>query len=313
MLARSGIGVACVVAALICAAPAAAQKKPPPQVKFNGGFLYHQESLTAGVKSFTVTCPAGHVAVAGGVFLIGAQTKLLTSVPGPGAKTWTFGFGYAGAAPTTVIVLVTCVKPAAKAVVVKFKNGKRKFLIAPGQTKTVRVRCPAGTAPVGSGGVAQVASGSKSEPRARAALDVVPSQVIIQTQIAPVRGGFDLSWHNPGVETFEVNAVARCMARKAKRKRRRRKPRAMTAEVVRRTSTETVKRGFNGFTNQCGKGRVPVSAGWNLMPAEDLRLTHSLQRTGGASWNIESPTLDQQAITLYLLCVRGRFSFQRDV
>ncbi len=312
MLARSGIGLACVFAALIGASPAAAQKKPPPQVKFNGGFLYHQETLTAGVKSFTVTCPAGHVAVGGGVFLIGAQAKQLTSVPGPGPRKWTFGFGYAGAGQTTVIVLVTCIKPAATKVVLKFKTGKKTVLIGPGQTKTVRVRCPAGTAPVGSGGVAQVASGSKSKPRARAA-DVVPSQVLIETRVVPIRGGFDLTWHNPGMETFEVNAQARCMARKAKRKRRRRKPKTMTAEVVRRTSSETAKPGFNRFTESCGRGRVPVSAGWEFMPTGDLDLTHSLQRTGSADFSVQNAASSVQAMTLYLLCVRGRFSFQRDV
>ncbi len=302
------IGAATALAALALAGPATAQ-----QVTFNGGLLYHQETLTAGVKSFKVTCPAGHVAVSGGVFLIGAQTKQLTSVPGPGARVWTFGFGYAGAGPTTVIVMVTCVKPSTKKVKLKFKTPKYTFVVPPLKTTKVKLSCPAGTAPVGSGGAVQVPSGPKSEPRARSARDVVPNQIAIETKLAPVRGGFDVNWHNPSTQSFQVKAASRCMTRKAKRKRRRRKPKSVVAEVVRLLVKGTVKPGFNRLTKECGKGRVAVMAGWELPPTEDVHHSESLHRTDGAAWNVENMTMSSYAIRLHLLCIRGRFQFQRDV
>lgn len=303
---RLVIGAAVALAALMLAGPAAAQ-----QVTFNGGLLYHQETLTAGVKSFKVTCPARHVAVSGAVFLIGAQTKQLTSVPGPGAGAWTFGFGYGGAASTTVIVMVTCVKPSTKKVKVKFKTPKYTFVAAPLTTTKVKLRCPAGTAPVGSGFQIQVPGGPKSVPRAHAAQG--PTPVAEQTGYAPVRGGFDVTWHNPTGDPVEIRGASRCLARRAKRKRRRRKPKTVTAEVTRRTFTETASPGFNRFTHACSRGRVPVTAGFEFPPMEDLGHSESLSRTGSAAWTVENMTSSPHAVRLHLLCVRGRFQFQRDV
>lgn len=304
---RLAIGAATALAALALAGPAAAQ-----QVKFNGGLLYHQETLTPGVKSFKVTCPAGHVAVSGGVFVIGAQTKQITSVPGPGARVWTFGFGYAGTGQSTVIVLVTCIKPNTKKVKVAFKTAKTTFTVAPLKSRTKFLTCPERTAPVGSGGIAQVGSRSRSAPRARAA-DIPLNQVAIESRLVPVRGGFETTWDNPAQEPAQVTAVARCMARKAKRKRRRRKPKRVTAEVTRRTFTETVRPGSNRFTHDCGPGRAAITAGWAFPPMSDLRQTHAIQRTGEVNLVIDAVVTSTAQIQLHLLCVRGRLTFQRDV
>jgi hypothetical protein len=264
----------------LTAGAAGAQIKTPTVV-LSGATLYHSVDVPPNtIRTFTVTCPPGFVAMSGSASDADGSTPL-RSAPA-GARSWSFSFGQPVTAtrPAHVTVLVICSKPKSALigvsgkVKVKVKIGTAKskpVAIPPGATEETELKCPSGSAPTGSGlDVAPV--GSKSQrARARAAEVLRNGQVARETSDVPVRGGFRFAVRNPAAVPQTVRHFARCLARRARyrRRHRRRLLRALT-RIYRMTFMDTAEPGSNLFQHSAPAGRFPVFAGYEYASPEDM-------------------------------------------
>ncbi len=267
------------VAAALPIAQAAAQTKGPTVV-LTGGLLYHTEDVRPNsIRTFTVTCPPGYVAMSGTATDADGSTQL-KSVPG-GARSWSFSFGQPVTATKTahVIVLVVCSKPrpflpgVGGKVKVKIKLKKVKsgaVLIPPGDTETTKLKCPGGAAPTGPGESVTPPGAEPKSVHARAAAVLSNGLVARQTRDLPVRGGFRFTARNPATVAQTVRHYGRCLYRKASyRHRHGRKHRAHTT-VLRVVFHETAQPGSNLFQRSCPRHSFPLGAGYEYGSDEDM-------------------------------------------
>ncbi|HEY1356817.1 MAG TPA: hypothetical protein VGF21_00790 [Thermoleophilaceae bacterium] len=268
-----------VVAAALPSAPAAAQSKGPTVV-MTGGLLYHTEDVPPNsIRTFTVTCPPGYVAMSGTATDADGSTQL-GSVP-KGARSWTFSFGQPVTAARTahVIVLVVCSKPRpflpgiAGKLKVKVKTKALKspdIVIPPGDSESTKLKCPSGAAPTGSGESVAPAEAQPKGERARAAAVLSNGLVARETRDLPVRGGFRFTVRNPAAVPQTVRHYGRCLYRRASYRRRHgRKHRART-KVLRLLFNDTAQPGSNLFQHSCPRRTFPLSAGHEYASDEDM-------------------------------------------
>ena len=154
------------------------------------GTVFHTVDLKSNsIISVTVTCPAGYVAVSGGLsvgnlMVTGPSGPVLSSVPsGPAA--WTFRLGNPVTSPDqTVVLAVRCVRrgafkltvvPAgsARALVLRRTTVSKSVTIAPGQQAPVKLSCPSGSDLTGIGYDERAAAGGKAV-RATTAVSILP-------------------------------------------------------------------------------------------------------------------------------------------
>jgi hypothetical protein len=300
-------------------ATATAQSKTPT-VALTGGTLYHSVDVAPNsIKTLTVTCPPGWFAMSGTVSTADGSTPL-KSVPA-GARSWTFSLGLPVTATRTahVTVLVICSKPkpvliglAGKAkVAIKLKSVKSKpVVIPPGGTEDTKLKCPAGSAPTGSGlEVAPVGSGAWSAP-VRAADVPSNGQVARETTDMPVRGGFRFEVHNPAAGEQTVTHSGRCLARRAsyRRKRRKRRRRAKT-RIVRLTFKDGAAPGSNLFQHSAPDGQIPVGTGYQYADDKDMIvLGHAFGRPRRVLTPVISQESMRQDLYQYMLISPGDFA-----
>jgi hypothetical protein len=288
----------------VTAATAAAQTKTPTVV-LSGGSLYHSVDVAPNsIRTFTVTCPPGWFAMSGTVSDAQGATPLKSAPAGVRAWTFSVGLPVTAAKAAHVTVLVVCAKPKqfllglpgkAKAAI-KLKTAKSKpVVIAPGGTEDTKLRCPAGSAPAGSGlEVAPVGSAGPRSAPVRAADVLTNGQVARETTDMPVRGGFEFTVRNPAGVQQTVRHSARCLARRAtyRRRHRRRKRRART-KIVRIHFADEVAPGSNLFEHSAAAGEVPIFSGHRYGSGMDvIVLGHAV----GRPRRVLTPVISQEKL-----------------
>jgi hypothetical protein len=273
------IAALAVAMAGLSSATATAQTKGPTVV-MTGGTLYHSEDVAPNsIKTFTVTCPPGYIAMGGSASIPDGATQL-KSAPG-GARSWTFSFGLPVTATRSahVTVLVLCSKPrpflpgVGGKVKIKIKVKKVKssaVVIPPGETEKTKLKCPAGAAPTGSGlSVAPPGAETKSV-HARVAAVLSNGLVARLTRDLPVRGGFRFTVHNFAGVPQTVRHSGRCLFRKASYRRGHHRRHRATTKVFRLVFHETAQPGSNLFERSCHRHQFPVSGGYEYGSEDDM-------------------------------------------
>jgi hypothetical protein len=311
------IAALAVVLIAVTAGTAAAQTKTPTVV-LSGGALYHSADVAPNsIKTFTVTCPPGWFAMSGTVTDAQGATPLRSAPAGVRAWTFSLGLPVTAARAAHVTVLVICAKPKpfllglpgkAKAKI-KLKSVKSKAVaIPPGGAEDTKLKCPAGSAPTGSGlEVAPVGStGPRSAP-VRAADVLSNGQVARETTDMPVRGGFQFAVRNPSGVEQTVRHSGRCLARRAsyRRRHRRRRHRAQT-EIVRFHFTDEAKPGSNLFEHSAPSGDVPIFSGYRYGSGMDMIV---LGHAFGRPRRVLTPLISQEKLHVgvdeYMLVTPG--------
>jgi len=257
---------------------AAAQTKGPTVV-MTGGLLYHTEDVGPNsIRTFKVTCPPGYLAMSGTATDADGSTQL-RSAPS-GARSWTFSFGQPVTAARTahVTVLVVCSKPrpflpgiGKSSIKIKLKKvASPTVAIPPGETEKTKLKCPAGSAPTGSGTTVAPPGAQPKSVRARAAAVLSNGLVARLTRDLPVRGGFRLSVHNPAAVAQSIRHSGRCLFRRASYRRRHHRRRRAHTRVLRVVFHETAQPGSNLFERSCPRRTFPLGAGYEYASDDDM-------------------------------------------
>jgi hypothetical protein len=295
----------------VAQASAQAGGKAPPTVVFSGGFVYHSESIPAGATaSFKVTCPKPMTATGGTVSSGDPKVLSLLSVPA-GATAWNFGFRNTDTKAITVVVVVTCVKPAGGVppafLITLAKKLKKKQspatagIVQPGSTQTLNDSCPKGQSPVGD----SEQSGSAATPKSAGAASVTDVEGVQLTSVSLGRRAVTVGLRNPGPAAVAVSVAAVCL------------PKKLTVHghshpiaLARASFPETV--GGHGSVVQAGcPGQLPLAAGFSLPATGRLGLVGIGFGAGtlGASWAFSNSTGQSQQASVSLLCTRGNVKF----
>src|SRR3954447_4256406 len=297
----------------------AAQTKGPTVV-MTGGLLYHTEDVPPNtIKTFTVTCPPGYIAMSGTATDADGSTQL-KSAPA-GGRSWSFSFGQPVTAGKTahVIVLVVCSKPkpflggigGKVNVKIKVKKVKSKaVVIPPGETEKTKLKCPGGAAPTGSGTSVAPPEAQPKSVHARAAAVLSNGLVARETRDLPVRGGFRFTVRNPATVPQEVRHSGRCLLRRAsyRRRRHRRRHRAHT-KVLREVFQETAQPGGNLFERSCPSHTFPVSGGYEYASDRDMIVFgHAIGRPRRVLTPVINGETFPNAFEDALLCFPGSLS-----
>jgi hypothetical protein len=296
------------------AARAAAQaggKKAPPKIVFAGGFVYHSQEIPAGATvSFTVTCPKPMTASAGAVSSGDPKVLSLLSVPS-GAAAWSFGFRNTDTKAITVVVVVTCLKPAGGlppaflAGVVKKLRKKKSVaavgMVPPGSTQTLNDSCPKGQTPVGD----SEQSGTGATPKSARLASVTDVEGVQLTSVSLGPRAITVGLRNPGAAPATVSIDAVCLPKTFSIHGRSR-----SISLARASFPETV--GGHGSVVQAGcPGQLPLAAGFSLPATGKLGLVGIGFGGGtlGASWAFSNSTGQPQQAAVSLVCTPGKVKF----
>jgi hypothetical protein len=275
----------CAAGALVAAAAASSQTVLAPTV-------YHGAALPSDtIRTFTVTCPAGHVAVSAGVSTAAPGVTTLSIRP-TDARSFVFRFGNPSTNPDqTVTVAVACrkIKAKGKAPFLKLVSLRRPVVVpAEGQKQTV-IQCPKGTIPAG-GGV------DLAPPRGKALAAFAGNPLELRRQSSSL-SRFTFAVRNGGGKARPAVLYGNCvtLVRPAGSALGRLQVRVLTETTPVQPGSQTVKR-------SCPSGWVALATGYTLAPK--LTLGASAAIDGGGKWTIANTAGGQVLADLQLTCGR---------
>jgi hypothetical protein len=262
------------------ALPAAAQARVVEPVSVTGNV-----DVPAGeTRSLTLRCPARAVA------LNGASLDATSSVPGIGARRWTFRFS-AGAGSETGSAVLRCVRLRLPRRVsgVGLAVGtvtEPVFELPPGNTQALTIKCPRGHVPTGWG---LERTGAANGPAATAA--------------TPTKRGWSFAVVNAGATPAAGNLHIRCLERRQRASTGQRH--AFSTRVA--TFTERLQ-GGGSATRSCRASEYSVAAG---LSGSGVRLTgSSLVGRRGAEWAFAAPP-GAATVQTSLVCLARTTGFHR--
>ena len=289
----------------------------PPNV----GKVYHSVQVAPGTTiTFTVTCPPGYAAVAGGMvagklLFTGAFGPLLavTRVP-PNAYRFTLGVP-AGDPAQFLTVSVRCMRigvpqaPNVKAVKLKIGTGVAGPIVIPAHSsKSVKVKCPTGEAPTGGGydenqgATNPHIAGPGTYPRG---IGLHP------TASMPVPSGWNFTFANSGSQPGELRAEVDCVKRHYVGFEDHRP--TVRDEVIFRQTTfnDVVGHSETTVNARCPVGD-PLGSGFQFPAGADLLAVTGARRSpAGFTFDVLNGEPTTVHFTEYELCDRHMYAYRR--
>jgi hypothetical protein len=278
-------GIALVVVAAVLSAPSSLAQVVLAQS------VFHAANLPSNtVRTFTVTCAAGYVAVSAGVSSPARGATLLGIRP-RGLAAYTFRFGNPATNPNQQVkVVVACRRLFFKPTRLKATPLQVKVKVPAGKLTAVGFLCPPGTAPAGWGDDLAPVRSHNYVPGAAARMSVRRASMHLR--------GFSFSLRNSGSKAQSVTLYGTCLTalRPAGASRERLYVRITTFRVPLQAGSQRV-------VQRCPAGWVSLAAGYALRsPATTIDGAAAIGRHG--RWWIASDAEGQPTADLQLVCAR---------
>lgn len=236
-------------------------------------------SLPPGsARTLSVTCPAGSVAVSGGVKSAGDATTTLVSRPA-GPRAFSFRVGNpAGNPPQRVSVAVAC-RAAGAGRHFKLTHVQTRPVSVPANAaKQVSLACPRATLAAGAGfDLVRGAKGATS-----------PLELRRQTQTL---SGFSFTVRNTGTNARSAVFYGICLTVSVGR-----------IQVKLTTATTPVRPGSQVAAQRCPRGWFSLATGYVLPPP--ITLGGTVAVNGGGRWTLANSAASPALTRLQLSCAR---------